>query len=300
MLKPTAISIAICTYNRANELELCLASIANLRDFLQADDEIIIVDNNSSDNTKHVIKAWSEKLPLISIFEPTQGLAVARNAALSIYKNDAIYFVDDDIMVTKEALVAYRKAIRDFPDTGFFGGKILVEWRGKKPKWLRSEAMPLISGLIGHYDRDLEKQEYRKSSLLPYGANFMLKRELTDSVGIFESSLGVKGKEIGRGEETEYLMRALEQGFSGRYISEALVYHCFDANRLTTWYLFKYGINKGCAVSLAAGSDDASSYLHAVKHGLRACNQLLKGRVDRYYQSVINVGIEVGRARANQ
>lgn len=292
------ISVAICTYNRADELALCLASIVNVGDSLHKDDEIIIVDNNSSDNTNQVVKEWSKKLPLKYIFEPVQGLSVARNTALKAYSKSVIFFVDDDVSITRGSLDAYRKAIHDFPDTGFFGGKILVDWQGHKPKWLHSEAMALISGLICHYDRDIEEQEYDTSSLLPYGANFMLTRKLTDLNGSFDSSLGVNGKEIGRGEETEYLMRALNQGFSGRYVSEALVYHRFDVKRLSTVYLFKYGIQKGRASSVVDGSVRTRNYLSALKCFLRACNQLFQGRVDRYYQSIINVGIEIGRGRS--
>ncbi|MBT8114542.1 MAG: glycosyltransferase [Arenicella sp.] len=292
---PSPISIAICTYNRAQQLAICLASIDDFAESLNCDDEVIVIDNNSHDETREVVEKYSSSLPIRYIFEPVQGLATARNAALKACKNSALLFIDDDTSISNSSLNAYRAALAEFPGSSFFGGKILVNWQGLRPGWLRSDAMPLISGLIGHYDRDKEEPEYNINALLPYGANFLVTRKLTESVGEFDPALGVKGAEIGRGEETDYLLRALQQGFSGRYLPDALVYHHFDASRFSTRYLISYGIQKGRAIGLSVSTKGSPAYWSAAKYLLKGWGQLLKGRIDRYYQSMINVGIEIGR-----
>lgn len=286
-LKP--LSIAICTYNRCEQLRYSLLQLAGLSDCLVAGDEIIVVDNNSSDATRTVVSDLEASLPVIYLFESTQGLAAARNAALRNYRNDYLLFIDDDISVTREAITTYRQAFRDFPQDNFFGGRIAVDWQGRRPTWLKSDSMPLLSGLIGHYQLPDNVASYTNGALLPYGANFAVSRPLVDKVGDFDTTLGVSGEAIGRGEETDYLYRAMQLGFSGRYLDAALVRHRFQIERLSTRYLYRYGIEKGSA------KIRARSYSRAVLFALKAAVQLARGRPDRYYQSVINIGIEMAQ-----
>ena len=62
------------------------------------------------------------------------------------------------------------------------------------------------------------------------------------SLGRFAVDLGTGGKGVGRGEETEFLLRAKAAGAKGAYVGEALCYHAFDRNRLTLVALWHYGI----------------------------------------------------------
>ena len=288
-----AISIAICTYNRCQQLRLTLPSLANCSGSLVAQDEILVIDNNCSDDTVQVIQEFTSVLPLRRVVATDQGLSAARNVALQEFTNPHLIFIDDDINFTLDSLHAYRQAIQDYPDDDFFGGRIKVDWQGDKPQWLRDDGMPLISGLIGHYDMRDDGLAYTVDSLLPYGANFILSRKLVLSVGKFDTQLGVKGKGIGRGEETDYLQRAMQQGFSGRYLANALVWHRFQSERLTTAYLYSYGREK--AGPEVVQQPAARRYMSAFTWFSRGIWQFLKGRRDRYYQSVINAGIVIGR-----
>ena len=138
------------------------------------------------------------------------------------------------------------------PQFGFFGGQIKVAWRNAAPRWLRSDQMPLIAGFLGRFapgDSGVETShsaiEWPGQELLPFEANFGLRRSLVDLVGEFDPALGVSGTDIGRGEETDYLRRALALGFRGRYLPGACVDHRFDENRMRIRYLLRYGIRKG-------------------------------------------------------
>lgn len=286
------ISIAICTYNRCDQLRLTLATLEQQASSLIEGDQILVINNNCTDATSKVISEFSDSLPVQEHFASEQGLSAARNVALQQFGNSHLLFVDDDINIGSETLRVYRNAIAQFPEDDFFGGKIHVDWASTKPSWLRNEAMPLISGLIGHYDPAQDEMPYTDKSLLPYGANFLVSRRLTAKVGEFDTKLGVKGEDIARGEETDYLLRALNQRFNGRFLSNADVGHRFQSERLSSSYLYSYGRAKGGAGSSAS---PVSRFLRSSNYLMRGVWQLLRGRRDRYYQSVINAGIAIGR-----
>ena len=149
------ISLGICTFNRCDSLAITLASIVDLKTSLYEGDEIIVIDNNSSDSTKELVESFSKELPLRYVFEKKQGLSVARNRLILESKADAVIFVDDDITLHEGFIDEYRQAFRNYPNTGFFGGKLLVDWCGSQPSWYRDSSLSLMNGFIGHYDLGL-------------------------------------------------------------------------------------------------------------------------------------------------
>jgi len=128
------ISICICTYNRSKSLWRTLDSIAKLNDIKSTAVEILIVDKNCSDGSSNVVEAFREKLPIRRVSESRDGLAYARNKAITEFRGDVLLFTDDDVTVAPGWLAAYEHAIRHFPDADYFGGRILPDWGGAKPR----------------------------------------------------------------------------------------------------------------------------------------------------------------------
>jgi len=99
------ISVIICTYNRSNSLAdtlLCLTK----QTYESENWELIVVDNNSNDNTKEIISELSKQLPNLTYkFEPQQGLSYARNLGINSAKGEIIAFTDDDVLPEKDWLV---------------------------------------------------------------------------------------------------------------------------------------------------------------------------------------------------
>ena len=75
-------SVVIATYNRAADLRETLASLAGLRP--DGPWEVIVVDNNSPDDTRAVVEAAQLSFPvsLIYCFEREQGRSPALNAGI--------------------------------------------------------------------------------------------------------------------------------------------------------------------------------------------------------------------------
>ena len=292
------LSIAICTYNRVEQLRVLLNQFVQFNDGLKLNIEILIIDNNSQDATPEMVNKFSSVLPISFFKEPEQGLACARNRAIIEYKGDALLFVDDDVSITLGAIQAYSEALKKYPDTDFFGGKINIDWQGDVPNWLKSDDLVLLNGLFGKYDLGSNNLEYGGQHMLPFGANFILRRQLIDKVGSFDIALGVKGQAIGRGEETDYFNRACELNFKGMYIAAAEVGHRFQRDRVNLAYLYRYGIQKGRARVLVGNEASHKPFFlvlcSMLNFSSRGLFQLLKCRRDRFYQCVINSGIEYG------
>ena len=295
------LSIVVCTYNRADTLAVLLNDFELLSVWLSKHAELIIIDNNSSDDTQELLNKYQNCLDLRIFCEPKQGLAAARNRALSEFNGNAILFLDDDVSISLDSLNSYLELLAERKDVAYVGGKISVDWQGDAPQWLKSNDLVLLNGLFGQYDLGHDNLDYSDQCATPFGANFLLRRELINQVGEFDTRLGVIGQQIGRGEETDYFKRARHLGFKGMYCAKAEVGHRFQKERINLRYLYRYGIEKGRAAVLIDGkiSNEGTFklFIRVVSFLFRGLWQLIKGRLDRFYQCVINVGILVGARR---
>ena len=190
-----SLTVAICTYNRAESLRVLLNSLVLA---LDADSDskrslcnVLVVNNNCTDHTESVVEEYKPRLPLTSVLEARQGLSNARNRALRLFSGDAILFLDDDVSIEAGTLSSYLRALRDCPQFDYFGGPIEVDWQGTKPSWFRSEDLVLLNGLLVRYLPAKSDLSYDEIPLGPFGANFLLRRRLLNQVDNFDVSLGV-------------------------------------------------------------------------------------------------------------
>ena len=285
-----SVSVCICTYNRADYLRELLEMLLDQN--IGGGDEVLVINNNSSDHTSEVVQAYVERLPLREIIEPEQGLSRARNRALTESKPNAIIFFDDDVLVGKNVVAEYREAFLRNPEHDFFGGKITVDWPGgNAPNWWSNHEFSLLDGLLIYYDLGPTTVTYDARSRLPYGASFAMTRNMVDQVGEFDVSLGVSGNSIGRGEESDYFERALALGLIGSYMPQAEIAHRFEPHRLKLSYLLRYGWAK--ANANAQLSFRVGLYNSGVQ-GLKGVYQYLRGRRGYAMQCAIMVGIYAG------
>ncbi len=89
------VSIFIPTLNRAKDLGACLEAITKqtYKNF-----EVVVVNSNSTDDTKDIVKEYSKKLSIVYA-EKTGGLASAANLGWRIATGDIVARIDDDSIV---------------------------------------------------------------------------------------------------------------------------------------------------------------------------------------------------------
>jgi len=166
-------SVIIATYNRAEELVKTLDSLKNLES--TGPWEVIIVDNNSSDNTREVVleRLDSFPVPLRYIMEKEQGRSAALNAGIRAAQGEILAITDDDVRVDSLWLKNAEQALNTL-SCDYVGGKALPIWSGKLPNWLPNRGGKHW-GVIALLDYGPEPIEFGEK--VPLGVNMVFRRE---------------------------------------------------------------------------------------------------------------------------
>jgi len=221
------VSVIISTYNRCRNLASCIARLDRQKRADSLDWEIVVVDNNSTDDTKVTIQGLKPecRFPLRYLFEPEQGLSFARNRGIDDTTSRYLVFIDDDILVDEYWLSAIYETFQSY-DCDAVGGRILVDSPESLPDWIQPE----MYGFLGH--RDFGDQVFKMNGVdeFPFGGNMALHRRAIERVGKFHTGMGRKGDgarrdELFKGEETDYFHRLAQAGGSMYYNPNASVRH---------------------------------------------------------------------------
>ncbi len=228
------VTITIQTYNRSAVLAETLESLRPLQCPAGVEYEILVVDNNSTDDTPQVLQKYGVLLAprLRSVFEPQQGLSHARNRALREAQGEIVSFLDDDVKVDPGWLAAVTSAFQEHA-AAVVGGRSYLIYPSRRPSWLPEDCEYLLSKL------DYGDQVLVDTDKELYGLNLSVRKELALRVGGFDPSLGRKGSSSLRsGEEVEFLrkIRALDRRVI--YAPKAVVGHMVSKERLRMrWFL---------------------------------------------------------------
>lgn len=206
------ISIVVCTYNRAPILPQCLQSLVR-QGVDPALFEVLVVDNNSSDNTREVVREYTRKYSNFKyLFQPEQGLSHARNLAIPRAAAGYIAYIDDDARVRDHWLTTALQVIRE-EQPHIFGGPAYPIFPGGKPPWYKDR----------YGVRCLREESGKLEKGFLIGTNIVFKKSLLREYGGFDPHLGMKGDQLAYGEETRLVFRAIEEGRHVYYSKEMIV-----------------------------------------------------------------------------
>jgi glycosyltransferase involved in cell wall biosynthesis len=214
--------------------------------------EILVVDNNSTDQTSEVVNRISMLHPgrLRIVCEPRQGLSFARNAGIRESHGEIIAFTDDDVIVEPTWLWNLAEPLNSHEWAGT-GGRIIPLWPSTPPDWLNIGSLDL-SGLYGAFDMGSTSIPLSKP---PFGANMAFRRETFKTYGYFRTDLGRSGERLLVGEETEYSERLLQNGERLIYRPDAVVHHRVQQYQMTKRYLLDRWLGHSVSRVLCAKSD---------------------------------------------
>lgn len=250
------ISIIICTYNRDQYIYQCLSRIANNK--TRFDWEIILINNNSTDNTQSECERFKKEYPAANYYyfiEYTAGLSYARNRGIRESHGDWFLFLDDDSMVSNDYIENLGNWLIKYPDIGAFGGAIKPLFENETPAWLSSWSMGFVSALdLGNDVKIFGKDKY------PIGANMGISRKTINQVGGFNTSLGRTKDLLLGGEEKDIFMRIRIAGYPIYYLPNIEVQHCIPARRTTNDYIQNLGYGVGVSERLRTQSISKISY----------------------------------------
>jgi glucosyl-dolichyl phosphate glucuronosyltransferase len=218
--------IVVCTYNRSRHLKKCIDSLlAQLND----ETEIIVIDNNSTDNTGQIVREFSKGHKNIRYFlEYKVGLSHARNRGIKEANSDWILYLDDDVIAFPD-LVERALYLIGREDFDCIGGNYIGYTEFNRPKWLPAQFESYIGNLT-----QLAECDYN----IPIGCNVLYRKQALIDVGIFDTLYGMKGKLTGYGDETELQLRLKKQGFRIGFDPLLKVFHVIREDKLKLiWHL---------------------------------------------------------------
>lgn len=238
------ITVILCTYNRAQSLALALESVAGSVLPGSISWEVLVVDNNSSDNTREVVEEFTRRYPgrFRYLFEPRAGKSHALNSGIRESSGEVLAFMDDDVTVDGKWLenLTARVLTREWAGSG---GKILPQGSFTPPPWLTLDDRYALAPLA-IFDLGTEAGEMNEP---PFGTNMAFCREVFEKVGEFRTDLGPCPGSETRSEDTEFGYRVMAVGLRIWYEPSAIVYHSLPAHRLQKQYFLDWWYDKARA-----------------------------------------------------
>ncbi|MFP8490143.1 glycosyltransferase [Gracilimonas sp. Q87] len=248
MNKDLNITFIICTYNRAAYLDDTLHSMLQ-QNFNEGSVEILVVDNNSEDDTDVIVKNFmdrdaSSRITISYCLEKEKGLSHARNRGINEAKTDNLVFIDDDILATKGFISNWLSFFQNYGEFNAAGGKIHVQFDESKPKW----ASHFLLSLFGHHNLGNKIKSYPPNKY-PFGGNMGFRRHIFSKAGKFNTDLGRKGKKLTANEEKDLFNRIKALDEPILYLPDAALYHRIGEERATKEYIRKQAEGMGRSIS---------------------------------------------------
>ena len=217
------LSVIICTYNRVNYLLDALDSLIN-QDVDKSIFEIIIVDNNSQDNTNELCKTYINKVNNIEIkyvIEKKVGLSAARNKGIEICNSEFVVFIDDDAIAEKDFVRNLIDYFLKYPNFVAIGGKVLPIYpNNNEPLWMSSYLQRLVSKV----DDGDEVREFKNK--YPVGCNMAFRKNIFAVIGGFNETLTARN-------DDKYIFNKIKKArLKTLYAPTVIVHHNIEEYRL--------------------------------------------------------------------
>ena len=273
---PESVSVVLCTRDRPEQLRVALDSVLTAAG---PDVDVVVVDNAPrTDGTKTVVSDLADHR-VRYVLEPRPGLSVARNTGARAARGDVIAFTDDDVVVDSGWVEALRRGFTRAPRIGCVTGLVPSaeletapqHFFDEKVHW-SSSTTPRLYDLVGHRE---------PSTLYPYasgrigtGANFAVAREAYEALGDFDEALGA-GSATRGGEDLDWFVRTLLQGWSIAYEPAAVVWH-WHRRELDALADQLFGYGSGLTAYLTKHLLTAKGFPHIARsaaRGLRYSNR---------------------------
>lgn len=275
-LKMKKYTIIICTYNSAERINRIIDAILIQNDYANLVQELIVVDNNSTDTTKDNITKYGSKIKYI--FEDIQGLSFARLRGVNATISEWIIFIDDDNLLKQNWIREADNFITQNPRIGAFNGAII----------------PLIEFDISHEEKSrltacygglacthlTEQNITRIKNFLPFGAGLVIRTNTLKSLAKkgWLNSTGRCGSQLISGEDTEMVLNAKRDGYDVGMCEKMIMYHQIPRFRLSEDYL----------VRLYASFAPTTFQITKQRHNLLYPIAFLKSILVNFYRMVIS------------
>jgi len=210
------LSVVMSTFNRPNDTLRFLESLEKTVTRRGVQWEVVVVDNNSTDNTAAVVASYINRAryPLRLITEHQQGRSAGINAGIRACSGGYLAFTDDDVLVTPEWVQGIVDYFDKHPEAGCIGGMV---------KLFNPDDAPITISTSSVY-AVVDRTTFTPHNTLIFGCNTAVRRSLLDEIGLFDLELGV-GTPTRSGEDVDLVYRVITSSCEVHYVPEIVVHH---------------------------------------------------------------------------
>lgn len=224
-MKLRKLTVVIPTYNGRELVDSCLISLYK-QEVIPG--EIIIVDNNSNDKTKDLIREKYPKVRLIP-FSLNQGFARAVNAGIKDAKYNKVFILNNDTILEKKCLKYLLESLEK--DSGLSAAVPLIFL----PNGKIDSSGTFINELgQAFHDRKRVGKAQKKKVFLITGAAVLIRKNIFEKTGLFEE------KFFAYGEDVDWSFRAQLAGCRFICDQRAVVYHKHKATSSKNPHFLEY------------------------------------------------------------
>lgn len=222
-----AVSVIVPTVNRCHWLREALETLADQEIGDGLTYEIIVVDNNSTDQTASVVKqfASSSPVPCRYFLETARGDAQARNRGIAEAKGQWLAFFDDDQFAPRRWLIELMRCA-DLTQAEVVGGPVLLAIDDDR----RESLGKICREHLREIDISQDVVEYQGKQL-PGTGNALVRRDVMEQLDRFSLNFPAGGS------DSDFFLRARAAGLKLVYSPKAAIRHRVDEKRLTPEYL---------------------------------------------------------------
>ncbi len=248
-------SFITCTYNRDKYIAKTLQSVCD-QTFSNNEHEIIVIDNNSTDNTASICEEFIATYPNKNFRyfkEMNQGLSFALNRGIKEAQGEFLIFVDDDETIIPEHLDRLDKHLQNHPDAVLCGSPVVPIYEVEQPKWMSRYTQRLIGG---YFDQGTEVKILDANNY-PGTGHTIIKKELYEKYGYYNTDLGRKGNSLIGAEDKDMFNRLKSNNIVCYYLPDIPIYHHIPPNKMTDEFFHKltYSIGKSERIRTKSISD---------------------------------------------
>ena len=233
-------SVAIPTYNGAQRLARVLESLRWQLNTHQLSWEVIVIDNNSTDDTARIVQnyqcQWNSQVPLRYGFESKQGAAYARQKAIQMARSPIVGFLDDDTLPGMNWIISAYRFAQNHPQAGVIASRIRGNFETTPPKNFER-----IASLLALTERGSRPLLYApENKVIPPSAGMVVRRRAwLDNVPQELVLTGRTSTSMLTGEDTESILHMQRAGWEIWYNPQMRLQHQIPSSRLTRQYLRK-------------------------------------------------------------
>ena len=292
------VTVAICTWNRSKLLDQTLERMAAMVIPAGISWELLIVNNNGTDDTDEVAARHAARLPVRLIHEPREGKCNAANTAIDAARGALMLWTDDDVLVDEGWLASLVDAAARHPEVGGFAGPA-DPWFPTTPDPALLEAFPqLRRGFCGlDYEGGegiLPDREHVVGANMAFRADAVRGLRFDPAIGPSPTKVGRPGREVtlsvGGGDEDDYVRQFRRRGGRIAWVPPMRVRHYVDPRRMTLDYLRAYYREYGRSLVRAEGVPAGSRVLGVPRWLLKAwLESKIRSALSRKAEGLVNL-----------